>query len=255
MEKRYSAALVRLPGPNLAQGIGDSNAGQPDYELACEQHKQYCAALESCGLEVIKLSYDQRYPDGCFVEDTAVIVNGSAIVTNPGHPSRKGEIEEIAKVLGTKLSLHYIKAPGTLDGGDVLRVNNHFFIGLTDRTNVDGASQLTALLNELGATASTVDASGLLHLKSGVTCIDQDTVICVDQFSREKCFSHLRQIVVPREEAHAANCLSVNDTILAPADCPIAQAKLQRLGMRVVPLHLSEFRKLNGLFTCLSLLL
>lgn len=252
----HHQALVRVPGPNIVSGISQSGLAVPNFELALAQHRRYCEALETCGIKLITLPFDPRFPDGCFVEDTAVIFEGTAIITNPGHAARKDEPHEIAKALSTLKELKNIKDPGTVDGGDILRVENHFFIGISKRTNQNGAEQLSALLTTCGATCSIVEVGESLHLKSDITCVNADTVICTEEYAGNSAFRDIaNRIVVSDDEKHAANCLSANGSVFVPDDCVQAQAELQKVGMRVIPLDLSEFRKLDGAFTCLSLLL
>ncbi len=133
----YTKAIVRRPGRNFAEGITTSNLGKPDFEKALEQHSAYCNALTGCGLELIVLEADERYPDGCFVEDTAIVTSEVAVITRPGAASRMGEEAEISETLSEFRKIETIKFPGTLDGGDVLRAENHFFIGISGRTNRD----------------------------------------------------------------------------------------------------------------------
>jgi dimethylargininase len=123
----YSKAIVRRPGRNFTEGITTSNLGKPGYEKAIEQHSAYCDALTRCGLELIVLEADERYPDGCFVEDTAIVTSEVAVITRPGAKSRMGEEAEISETLSEFRKIETINPPGTLDGGDVLRVENHFF--------------------------------------------------------------------------------------------------------------------------------
>jgi dimethylargininase len=146
--------------------------GAPVYEFALAQHEAYCAALERCGLTLIRLPPDERFPDATFVEDTAVITKRGAIVTRPGAPTRAGETEGIAEVLTPIYpSLLRIEAPGTVDGGDVCEAGDHFFIGISERTNETGAKQLAGMLNDFGYQSTLVDirsVDGILHLKVGL---------------------------------------------------------------------------------------
>jgi dimethylargininase len=166
---RFTKAIVRLPGTNFSQGLtmSESPSG-PDFRKALEQHAAYCRALEACGLEVIEMAADDNFPDGTFVEDTFVIAERVAIATRPGAKTRMGEVESVAKaVLGLRSRLELIEAPGTVDGGDVCQVDDHFLIGLSARTNEAGAAQLAAILARHRYTSSTVDIRqhpSLLHL-------------------------------------------------------------------------------------------
>ncbi|MCO6493501.1 MAG: hypothetical protein J5I98_34085 [Phaeodactylibacter sp.] len=154
-------AILRPPATTFATGITTASLGQPGYEKALEQHRAYCAALRQNGLELILPDADERYPDGCFVEDTAIVTEELAILCRPGAASRRGEVAAVAEVLAEYRPLATIKPPGTVDGGDILRVDNHFFIGRSKRTNAEGARQLAGMLSECGFTLR--DSS---HLRS-----------------------------------------------------------------------------------------
>ena len=164
----YTKAIVRRPGRNFASGITTSNLGKPDFNKALEQHAAYCNALIRCGVELTVLEADERFPDGCFVEDTAVVTSGVAVISRPGADTRRGEEEEIARVLAGFGHIESITAPGTLEGGDVLRADNHYFIGISERTNKEGASQLSAILSKYGFTSSFIRVEAGLHLKSDI---------------------------------------------------------------------------------------
>src|SRR5258705_114238 len=154
----FSRAIIRPPGTNYAEGLTRVPLGTPAYERARQQHTAYCEALERCGLELIQLEAEERYPDSTFVEDTAVLIPAGAILTRPGAASRIGEVESIRETLsGLCPRIDSIQDPGTVDGGDVCEAGNHFFIGLSDRTNEAGTRQLAELLASYGYTSSIVD--------------------------------------------------------------------------------------------------
>src|SRR5215216_8059302 len=139
----FTEAIVRAVPQTLDAGITSANLGKPDYERACEQHDRYVGALERCGLGVTVLGADERYPDSVFVEDTAVVTDRCAILTNPGAAERRGEVDEVEKTLVDIYgNVKRVTDPGTVDGGDVLQVGDHFFVGLSKRTNREGAEQL-----------------------------------------------------------------------------------------------------------------
>ncbi len=178
---KFSRAIVRSPGTNFSDGISTSTAGRADYDQAMVQHTAYCQALESCGLDLVRLEADLRFPDSTFVEDAAVLVHEFAIVTNPGAKSRNGEKELIRPVLKSLFEKVYsIEPPGTLDGGDICQVDNHFLIGLSERTNIEGGKQLSEQLKEHGYSSDFVDCSkfpGLLHLKSGIAYLGEGIMV------------------------------------------------------------------------------
>ncbi|MEE8564129.1 MAG: arginine deiminase family protein, partial [Atribacterota bacterium] len=163
-------AIVRRPGHSLVNGITSApELGKPDYGLAIKQHDAYIEALKSCGVGVTVLKADERFPDSCFVEDVAVCTRKFAVITNPGASSRKGEEIEIIEVIKKYYNdIEYIEKPGTLEGGDVMMVKDHFYIGLSKRTNREGAEQLIKVLGKYGMSGSIVEMLEMLHLKSGL---------------------------------------------------------------------------------------
>jgi len=253
----YKYALVKPPGSSFSQGITSASLGAPHFSLAVEQHAAYCAALEQCGLSVIQLPSDDAYPDSTFVEDTAILTSHRAILTRPGAPSRLGEVQGIR----TEITKHYqhisiIQAPGTLDGGDVCQAEDHFFIGISGRTNTSGAEQLASYLESDGYSASYVDLQdipGLLHLKSGIAYLGDGRLVLVEGLQEMAGFEGFEVIHVDWEENYAANCVRVNDTILAAEGFPRFADQLARLGYQVQLVDVSEFQKMDGGLSCLSL--
>lgn len=248
----YRTAILQPPSRTFSAGITAAGLGRPDYEKALEQHRAYGEALEKCGLELIILEPDDRFPDGCFVEDTAVVTEEIAILCRPGAPSRRGEMAGVAEMLAKYKPIASITAPGTIDGGDVLRADKHFYIGRSKRTNAEGARQLAAMLSKHGYTASEVPVNGILHLKTGVTCIGKNTFVAIDDLAKH--FSSGRLIRVEAKEGYATNCLPVNGSVLMPAGFPKVKQKIEELGLPVIEVDMSEFRKMDGGLTCLSLL-
>jgi dimethylargininase len=166
---RFTKAIVRLPGEKFSQGLTMSRSPSgPDFRKALNQHAAYCRALAACGVEVTVMPADEDYPDGTFVEDTFVIAERVAIAMRPGAKTRMGEVESVAKALrGFRPRLEQIEVPGTVDGGDICQVDNHFLIGISARTNEAGAAQLAAILARHDYTSSTIDIRNhpsLLHL-------------------------------------------------------------------------------------------
>jgi dimethylargininase len=249
----YTKAIVRKPGRNFSVGITTSTLGKPDVVKALQQHEAYCNALVRCGLELIVLDADERYPDGCFVEDTAIVTNEATVITRPGAASRLGEEVEISKILCDFRKIERIEDTGTLDGGDVLRVDNHFFIGISERTNLEGAKQLSEILSRYGYTASPVTIEAGLHLKSGIAYLGDGNFISVKGFSKIGAGSNV--IILASEDSYSANCLRVNDFLLIPKGFQSSKMKILELGYDIIELEMSEFRKMDGGLTCLSLLL
>lgn len=249
----YTKAIVRRPGANFAEGITTSGLGKPDFKKTLVQHDAYCNALAGCGLELIILGADERYPDGCFVEDTAVVNNKVAVITRPGAPSRRGEEAEVAQVLSRLRKTETIDMPGTLDGGDILRAENHYFIGISGRTNGEGAAQLAAILSKNGFTSSEIRVGEGLHLKSGIAYLGNGNFISVPELAEK--VNARNTIILDTDESYSANCLHVNDFLLIPKGYPKSKKKIVDLGYDIIELDTSEFRKMDGGLTCLSLLL
>jgi len=225
--------------------------------VALSQHAAYCRALEACGLELIPLPADIQHPDSTFVEDTAVLTTQSAILARPGAVSRRGEVAGIRETIGCFFpSIREIAAPGTLDAGDVCEAGSHFFIGISHRTNQAGAGQLSRWLAADGFTSSLVDIRGLgsiLHLKSGIAYLDNNDLVVMEELAGREEFSGYHLIRVPAEESYACNCVLINGRVLMPAGFPRLEEDLARRQYEPLPLEMSEFRKMDGGLSCLSL--
>lgn len=255
---RFSKAIVRLPGENFSQGLTMSSPpSAPDFRKALEQHAAYCRALEACGVEVAVLTADSDYPDGTFVEDTFVIAERVAIATRPGAKTRMGEVESVAgAVQRWRPRIERIEAPGTLDGGDVCQVDGHFLIGLSARTNEAGAAQLAAILARHEYTSSTLDIRrhpSLLHLKSGIAYLGERRFLIAPGFPPTDQFAHCDLIEVAAGEIYAANAVRVNAEVLIASGFPTLAGTLDKLRYRVRALDMSEFAKMDGGLSCLSL--
>jgi dimethylargininase len=254
----FTRAITRKPGTSFAGGITTANLGQPQLALALEQHAAYCYALERCGLQVTTLEADVRFPDSTFVEDAAVLTPQLAVITRPGADSRKGETEAIRTALETHYAdIRTIAAPGTVDGGDICQAGDHFFIGVSARTNPQGALQLAGHLQAAGFTTSEIDirrTGSLLHLKSGLTYLGNGTVLVCEELAGLPDFEGYRVLVVPDEkESYAANCIRVNDFVLFADGFPKTAALLASEGFDLLPLNVSEYQKMDGGLSCLSL--
>lgn len=253
----FSRAIVRPPGVNFSEGLTSVRSGAPVYAQALQQHEAYCAALEQCGLKLVRLQADERYPDSTFLEDVAVITERGAILTRPGAPSRTGEVAGVRKALAEFYStLSSINNPGTLDGGDICEAGNHFFIGISERTNENGAQQLAEWLYSLDYTASFVDIrrmKRILHLKSGLAYLGDNRLVVIDAISNREEFRDYDFIIVKREEKYAANCVRVNERVLLAAGYPELEKRLSELGYQTIALEMTEFQKMDGGLSCLSL--
>lgn len=250
----FTKAIVRTPCKNLVNGLTSAKLGKPDYFIALEQHKKYIEALRKCGLDVTVLEADENYPDSTFVEDAALLTPFCAIITNPAILSRKGEIIELSQVVKNFYSnAEAIEAPGTLEGGDVMIAGNHYYIGLSERTNLQGAGQLIEILNKYGLTGSTISLELALHLKSGVSYIENNNLLVIGEFENKPEFQSFNLIHVNDDESYAANSLWINNNVLVPKGFPITKKKIELLGYTIIEVDVSEFRKLDGGLSCLSL--
>jgi len=251
---QFSRAIVREPGPSLICGITTANLGPPDFQLALKQHQAYVRALIECGLEVITLPPDDDHPDSTFVEDTALLTPHCAIIMRPGAPTRRGEIVGMEDVIRRFFrTVERVEAPGTADAGDILMVESHYYIGLSQRTNPAGAAQIIRILESHGMTGSTVPLEQVLHLKSGVAFLEGNIMVAAGEFKARPEFRAFNLIPVDDEEMYAANCLWVNGTVLVAAGYPKTGQAIREAGLKTMVLDVSEFRKLDGGLSCLSL--
>ncbi len=253
----FQRAIVRPPTDNFAEGLTTVDLGVPDFARALEEHARYSEALERCGLLVTHLSPDPRYPDATFVEDTAILTPRGAVLTRPGAPERLGEAAAIEPALRCFFpGLPRIEPPGTVDGGDVCEAGDHFFIGISTRTNAEGARQLARHLAAWGYTSAEVDVrnvAGILHLKSGIAAIDDKRLVLMEALAGHPAFRGYERLVVAPDETYAANCVRVNDALLVAAGFPRFEADVRRLGLETIVLDMSEFQKMDGGLSCLSL--
>ncbi|MDY6801260.1 MAG: arginine deiminase-related protein [Bacteroidota bacterium] len=249
----FTKAIVKRPAKTFAHGITTSNLGKPDYTLALKQHDAYCEALIKCGLKLTTLEADPDFPDSCFVEDTAVVTNDFGVITRPGDKTRLGETTAIEKALKPFLNLHYIEEPGTLDGGDIMQAENKFYIGLSGRTNLAGAKQLSTILEEYNFDLYTIPVCNMLHFKTGVNYLGDNNIILHQSFCSADDLASYNQIIIDTKEEYAANSLRINDYVLVPAGFPKTKAAIENLGYKTIELELSEFQKMDGGLSCLSL--
>jgi dimethylargininase len=254
---RFTRALVRPPADTFAAGITSSSLGPPDLAVALQQHEAYCRALERLGLSLVRLAPDPDFPDSTFVEDAAIVTTRGASLTRPGVPSRAGEVAAIGAVLGEWFpDAAEITAPGTLDGGDVCEAGRHFFIGLSERTNPEGAAQLAEWLARQRFGSSLIDIRAmpaLLHLKTGLSWLGERRLLAIGEIAGHEALSGWEIVRVPEGEEYAANCIRVNDALLVARGFPATGALLGGLGYDAVPLDVLEYRKMDGGLSCLSL--
>ena len=253
----FKNAIVRIPGSNFAEGLTSVDMGIPKFDRVLRQHSRYCQALQECGLTIVTLGADLNHPDSTFVEDTAVLTPRRAILTRPGARSREGEVvamrQTISRFFPTTLE---IAVPGTLDGGDICEAENHFFLGLSHRTNEEGCRQLAAHLASQGYTSSVVDVRGMtsiLHLKSGISYIGNNTLVVMEEMAANDLFRDYELVRVSMDESYAANCIRVNQRVFVAGGYPHLTSELVDRGFNPLVLDMSEFQKMDGGLSCLSL--
>lgn len=226
-----------------------------DVARAQAQHERYEAALRGLGVDVVRLPSADDLPDSVFVEDAAVVVDELAVLTRPGAESRRGEIPSVAQALAPHRGLAFISAPGTLDGGDVLRLGRRLFVGNTARSNASGLAQLSAFLSPFGFEVEGASVDGCLHLKSAVTAIDDQTIVLNPEWVDGSQLGARRTIAVDPAEPMAANVLAVGGTVLVNASAPRTAERIAAAGYAVVLVDQSELAKAESGLTCCSLLL
>ncbi len=252
----FKNVIVRVPSPSISDGLTSADLGQPVYEKALVQHENYVSALTKAGVNVTVLEPKNEFPDACFVEDVALCTSMCAIITRPGAETRRAEAE--LSDMHDALNKFYdhveqIEAPGTVEAGDIMMVGDHFYIGESARTNRVGAEQLIAILEKYGLTGSIVTLKEVLHLKTGLAYLENNHLLVAGEFIDDPEFAKFNRIEVPEDEAYGANCIWVNDHVLVPEGYPTIQKKIEELGYDVILVDTSEFRKIDGGLSCLSL--
>lgn len=250
----FRKAIVRAPCRSLAKGLSTAGLGAPDYELALAQHAAYVDALRRCGVDVTILPPSEDLPDSVFVEDAALCTPHNAVITRPGAESRRAEAELMAPALARFYrNIDRIEAPGTLDAGDVMMAGSHFFIGISGRTNVEGARQLIAILERRGMTGSTIEVGDMLHLKTGLAYLEEGNVLAAPDLARSPDLARFNVVRVAPTEVYAGNSIWVNGRVIMPFGYPETRSRVASLGYEVIEVDTSEFRKLDGGVSCLSL--
>jgi dimethylargininase len=245
--RHVSAAMARCELTHLARS-------PIDVELAERQHAQYAQTLVSLGCRLLELAPEPDLPDSVFVEDTVVVLDDVAVLTRPGAESRRPEVASVASVIELWRPCVRIEAPGTLDGGDVLRVGRELFVGQSGRSNAEGISQLAAAIAPFGYRTVPVPVRGCLHLKSAVTLVAPDTLLINDAWVDRSHWPGMRFIPVAPEEPHAANALRVADAVIHPASETRTRERLVAAGLKVVPVDVTEVQKAEGGVTCCSVI-
>ena len=248
-------AITREVSPAIGRCELTHLERQPiDLELARAQHRAYQACLANLGCQVQALPAAPDLPDSVFVEDVAIVLDELAILTRPGAESRRPEVAAVAEALRPYRTLYAIEAPGTVDGGDVLRVGRRLFVGLSTRSNAAAIDQMRALLAPYGYTVQGVPVAGCLHLKSAVTQVAGDTLLIHRAWVDPGAFDGLALIDVDPSEPYAANALRVGQALVYPAAFPRTRGRLEARGLTVLPVDVSELAKAEGAVTCCSLI-
>lgn len=250
----FTKAIVRTPCKALVNGITTADLGTPNYEKALLQHLDYICALKECGLELTCLEADESYPDSTFVEDVALMTPSCAIITNPGAKSRAGEINAIQPIINQFYQkVESILPSGTVEAGDIMMVGKHFYIGLSERTNADGANQMITHLEKYGMTGSIVPLTEVLHLKTGLGYLEDNKLLACGEFLSKPEFQKYDILEVPANEAYAANSVWINGTVLTPKGFPVTKEIILSAGYKVREVDVSEYQKIDGGLSCLSL--
>ncbi|MCA8096191.1 dimethylarginine dimethylaminohydrolase family protein [Burkholderia contaminans] len=249
---QFTQAIVRRPAPSCGAGLTTAELGAPDYDKTLTQFHAYCEALRMLGVALTELPPLEAFPDSHFVEDTAVVTPEFAVITRPGAPARRGETVHIEAALAAHRDLLPMQ-DGRLDGGDVMQVGKRFYIGLTGRTDADGIAAFASLVSRYGYSVVAVPVGAGLHLKSVVNALGDDTLLVTKALAAHPAFAGYRRIAITAADEYAGNTLRVNGTLITPAGYPRVHDAIASLGLPLHVIDTSEFRKMDGGLTCLSL--
>ena len=248
-------AITRAVGTSLADCLLTFLEREPiDVEKAKAQHAAYNEALRRAGAEVEVLPADDELPDSVFVEDTAVVFDEAAVITRPGTLGRQREVPAVEAALSQYRELRRITAPGTLEGGDVLRVGRAYYVGITSRTNREGFEQFASIVREFGYRAIPVGVTGCLHLKSAVTALDEETLLLNPSWLDVAALPRIRHLAVPAKEPYGSNALVVNGSVHLSARFRRTRDRVEEAGFPVTAVDVSELEKAEGALTCSSLI-
>ena len=254
--------IVRPPPKSFANALTTSqftNGEKPNYELAIKQHKEYVETFEKLGLNVIILESEEEYPDCCFVEDQALIVDNNAFFPIPGAPSRRGEQKSIIKAITPHMrSIHWCQEPGKIDGGDVVRVGDIFYIGKSKRSNDSGISQFQDFLRKLNFESYVVNVPDYsLHLTTLCSSPNFNLLLIPESCQNDLVFTNLPKsveiITIPDDETYGCNTIGIEDKVIISEGYSTVKKELIERGFGIIELPMSEFRAVDGSLTCLSL--
>jgi len=225
-----------------------------DIAKARAQHHAYEELLAKLGVRVISLPDEAELPDSMFVEDPAIVLDEVAVICTLGNETRRKEAPSLAAALEKFRRLAYVKLPGTLEGGDVLRVGKKVFVGVTRRSNPEGIRQLAVILEHYGYSTTAVPVTGCLHLKSAVAFLGEKTLLANRAWFQWQRLEGFDWVEVDPSEPHAGNALAIGDTVIFPASFPRTRERIEAKGFRAAPLDISELQKAESGLTCSSLL-
>jgi dimethylargininase len=248
-------AITRAVSPAIVNCELSFIPRQPiDLQIAREQHHAYEQLLEKLGARVVSLAPEADLPDSMFVEDPAIVLDELAVIFPLGTQSRRPESASLAQAISKFRRLEHVTLPGTLEGGDILRIGRKLFVGVTKRSNAEGIRQLAAILAPHHYIVIAVPVTGCVHLKSAVTCLGRDTLLANRAWFGAAAFSGCDWIDVDPAEPHSANALALGNTIIFPASFPYTRTRIEARGFHVTPLDISELQKAESGLTCSSLL-
>ena len=248
----HKKAIVRAPGRNYVNCLSTHPLKQTiNVNKAKAQHECFCKILERIGFELIRLKTDENYPDGCFVEDCAVIDENIAVICRLAHNSRKGEEIDVEKIISSFKEIKRISSPGILEGGDVLKTDKEIFVGISERTNISAINQLKQFLHKK---ITQISLKNVIHLKGVCTYLGHNIMLVSKNYLEILRFTGYEVIEISPEESYAANCVAYKDLVIAPKGYKQAAEEIEKKGFKVIEVETSEFEKGNGGISCLALL-
>ena len=253
MTIKFQNALVRKANPNIIRALSSKNL-QPSFEIITNEHKEYVSALKNSGLNVFMLESLNDFPDSIFVEDPGLTYNNNYIALRPADKTRFGESALMINEVNKLFDDIYTVNNGNIEGGDILRINDHFIIGLSSRTNEEGAENLSKILNSLGGSIEITETpKNILHFKSECSLIDEDTILLTKKMMENNVFKkNYKYLEIPKDEEIAANSLRVNNNLLIPSGCPKTKEMLSK-NYNIIPLNVNEVFKVDAGLSCMSL--
>ena len=253
MGYNFNNAIIRKPNKNIQNGLSSQNL-HPQYEIVLEEHRNYIKAIKEAGLKINLLEALEEYPDSIFVEDPVITYKSNIIILNPFDPSRNGEKDIIKNEINHLFDSIFFVEEGFVEGGDILNINNHFIIGLSERTNRLGAKNLSNILQNLGATVKICKTpDGILHFKSECSVLDNDTILVSNKMAQlDYLKSNYNLIELPIGEEGASNSLRINDKLLLPDGFVKAEEILSK-NYNLIKINVSEIAKVDAGLSCMSL--